>query len=113
MMLLAAEVAFAGQADAVAQFLELEEEFSSLKAIVPFVLGWIVSMGTTTASSVSMEGKSLWIVKSMPVSAQDWFISKVMVTLMMAVPCILVSSTLIVIGLKPGFGARYGSICCR
>jgi ABC-2 type transport system permease protein len=58
-------------------------------------------MGATTASSISMEGKSIWIIKSLPVSARDWLTSKLMVSLVMAVPCILISSTMIVIGLKP------------
>ncbi|MEZ4628162.1 MAG: hypothetical protein R2912_08820 [Eubacteriales bacterium] len=55
MMLLAAGVAALLVRRCGRAVSELEEEFSSLKAIVPFVLGWIVSMGTTTASSVSME----------------------------------------------------------
>ncbi len=100
-MLLAAGVALLIKADAVANFLEIPE-LSPLIAIIPFALGWIVSMGTTTAASISMEGKSLWIVKSMPVSARDWLTAKLMVTLMMAVPSVLITSTLIVIGLKPG-----------
>ncbi len=101
-MLLAASVALVVKADALANLFEIQDA-SIIKTIVPFLLGWIVSMGTTTASSVSMEGKSIWIVKSMPVSARDWFVSKIMVTLMMSIPCILISSTLVVIGLKPGF----------
>lgn len=100
-MLLVAGVALLVKADAVTNFFEIPE-LAPLMSIVPFALGWIVSMGTTTAASISMEGKSLWIVKSMPVSARDWLTAKLMVTLMLAIPCVLVTSTLIVIGLKPG-----------
>jgi ABC-2 type transport system permease protein len=85
----------------VTQFLNSQElSFASVLMALPFVLGWIVSMGTTTSSSISMEGKSIWIIKSLPVSARDWFASKLMVTLMLAVPCVLVASTLIVVGLR-------------
>ncbi len=100
-MLFAAGVALLLKADEVLKYLEMPE-LPSLQLFIPFFLGWIVSMGTTTASSISMEGKSLWIIKSLPVSAREWFTSKLMVTLVMAIPSILVSSTLIVIGLKPG-----------
>jgi ABC-2 type transport system permease protein len=48
----------------------------ALPALVPFVFGWMASMGSTTASAISMEGKSLWIIKSLPVSAKDWFAAK-------------------------------------
>ena len=101
-MLLAAGVALLVKADAVAEYLNMPELTTAIAA-VPFGLGWIVSMGATTASAISMEGKSLWIIKSMPVSARDWLLSKLMVTLVMAVPSILITSTLVVIGLKPGF----------
>jgi ABC-2 type transport system permease protein len=99
-MLLAAGVALLVKADAVAEYLNMPELTTAIAA-VPFGLGWIVSMGVTTASAISMEGKSLWIIKSMPVSARDWLLSKLMVTLSMAIPSILITSTLVVIGLKP------------
>ena len=99
-MLLVAGVALLVKADAVASFFEIPE-MAPLLSILPFVLGWIVSMGTTTAAAISMEGKSIWIIKSMPVRARDWLTAKLTVTLLLAVPSILISSTLIVIGLKP------------
>lgn len=100
-MLLGAGVALLIKADAVASFLEVPE-IAPLLSIIPFVLGWIVSMGTTTAAAISMEGKSLWIIKSMPVRARDWLKAKLAVTLALAIPSVLIASTLIVIGLKPG-----------
>ncbi|MPN12471.1 hypothetical protein SDC9_159789 [bioreactor metagenome] len=100
-MLLAAGVALLVKADAVAEYLHMPELTSAIAA-VPFGLGWIVSMGVTTASAISMEGKSLWIIKSLPVSAREWLLSKLLVTLMLAVPSIFITSTLVVIGLRPG-----------
>lgn len=105
-MLLAAGIALLVKADAVAAFFETPET-ASLLSVIPFVLGWIVSMGSTTAASISMEGKSLWIVKSMPIRARDWLTAKLLVTLMLAIPSILLTSTLIVIGLKPDFSGAF------
>ena len=98
-MMIIAAVALLVKAQDVVKYLEMPG-MPSLVAIVPFVLGWMASMGSTTASSISMEGKSLWIIKSMPVSARDWFLAKLKVTLVLAIPSILISSTLIAIGLK-------------
>jgi hypothetical protein len=98
-MMIIAGVALLVKAQDVLKILEMEQ-MSSLVAAVPFVLGWMASMGSTTASSISMEGKSLWIIKSMPVSARDWLLAKLKVTLVLAIPSILISATLVVIGLK-------------
>jgi len=73
-------------------------ELSAARSVIPFVLGWIVSMGATTASAISMEGKTLWIVKSMPVSARDWLTGKLMVSLALAVPAIFIGCTMVAAG---------------
>ena len=101
-MMIAAGIALLVKADEVLKFLEIPE-MPKLTALVPYVLGWMVSMGSTTASSISMEGKSLWIIKSLPVSAREWLAAKLKVTLMLSIPSILITSTLVVIGLKPTF----------
>ncbi len=71
-----------------------------LYAVVPFALSWIVGMSTTTGSAISMEGKSLWIVKSMPILARDWLKAKLYVSLSLAVPCTLVFCSLVAVGLR-------------
>jgi len=100
-MMIAAGIALLIKAEDVLTFLDLPD-MPSLPALVPFVIGWMVSMGVTTASAISMEGKSIWIIKSMPVSAREWFTAKLKVTLILSIPSILITSTLIVIGLRPG-----------
>ena len=98
-MMVIAAVALLVKAEDVAKYLEMSD-LSILPAIIPYIFGWMVSMSTSTASAISMEGKSLWIIKSMPVSARDWLAAKLKVTLMLAIPSILISSTLVAIGLK-------------
>jgi ABC-2 type transport system permease protein len=99
-MMIAAAVALLLQADVVLKALEMPD-MPSLSAIVPYVMGWMVAMGATTASSISMEGKSLWIIKSLPVSAKDWLAAKIKVTLMLSIPSVVIASTLVIIGLRP------------
>ena len=98
-MMIIAAVLLMIKADEVLKFLDMPD-MPALPALVPFVFGWMASMGSTTASSISMEGKSLWIIKSLPVSARDWFAAKLKVTLVLAIPSILISATLVAIGLK-------------
>ena len=100
-MLLAAGVATLVKADAITSMMNMPKMEIPV-SIIPFVLAWIVSMGATTPAAISIEGRSLWIVKSMPIRARDWLSSKLAVTMVLAVPSILLTSTLIVIGLKPG-----------
>ncbi len=100
-MMIAAGVALLLESGEVLKYLEMPD-MPSLAAIVPFVLGWMVAMGATTASAISMEGKSLWIIQSLPVSARDWFLAKIKVTLMLSIPSVFITSTLVVIGLRPG-----------
>ncbi len=103
-MMIAAGVALLVKADALLKMLDIQEgSIASVTAAIPFVLGWLVSMGSTTASSFSMEGKSLWIIKSLPVSARDWLLAKLKVTLMLSIPSIFITSTLVMIALKPDF----------
>ncbi len=98
-MLLAAGIFCIVKQDMIAEALNMPE-LDFARSLIPFALGWIVSMGTTTASSISMEGKTLWIVKGMPVSARDWLTGKLMVSLLLAVPSILISSTMVSIATK-------------
>jgi len=74
-------------------------ELDFARSVIPFVIGWIVSMGTTSASAISMEGKTLWIVKSMPVSARDWLTGKLMLNLLLAVPGVLIGCTMVAAGI--------------
>ncbi|MEG2288786.1 MAG: ABC transporter permease [Clostridium sp.] len=58
-----------------------------------------VGMSCTTGSSISLEGKNLWILKSSPVSAMDIFKGKIGVNLVILIPCIILCIVLFWIGL--------------
>jgi len=55
----------------------------------PVFIAFCLSTTCTTAASISMEGKSLWIIKSLPISAKSIFISKIAVNLSVAAPALL------------------------
>lgn len=54
-----------------------------------------------SACSLSIEGKNLWIIKSMPVSAKDTLISKALMQFIISAPPIFVSSVLSLIAIMP------------
>lgn len=69
--------------------------FSLLARAAPFVMCTMTGLSNTTASSLSLEGKSLWIVTSSPVSAETLYRSKIAVNLTVTVPAIMICALLI------------------
>lgn len=64
--------------------------------------GFFVGMAPTTTASVSLEGKTLWLSKTLPFSAADWLRAKLLVSL--TIP--LVAAVLLAVGL--GFRFQTG-----
>ena len=64
------------------------------------LLSWFASMGVTTSASISMEGKSLWLSKQLPVPADTWLSAKLLVSMTVSVPTTLVSAALFVFALR-------------
>ncbi|MCL2884135.1 MAG: hypothetical protein FWF49_01440 [Oscillospiraceae bacterium] len=63
------------------------------------VLCFCLALSSTTAPSVSLEGKQLWIVKTMPVTAGRWLLAKLLVHLTVMLPVTVVSAVLLAVGL--------------
>ncbi len=73
-----------------------------LRPMLPFVLGGVFCMMTTTAVSISMEGRQLWVIQSLPIPAKAWLDSKILLNLTRIAPCCLVSLGALTIALRPG-----------
>ena len=73
----------------------------NIKGVIPFLLAGIFSIMTTTSTSISMEGKEWWIVKSLPVKTKDLLDSKILLNLSLFLPFYLVAEVLLTIALKP------------
>ena len=74
-----------------------------IEGAVPFLLSVIFCVMTTTCTSVSMEGKEWWIVKSLPVRTKELLDSKLLLGLSLAAPFYVVSEILLIFALKPNF----------
>lgn len=67
---------------------------------VPAVTGVLIFCATvspTTSCAISMEGKEIWISKTLPVSAKTWILAKLCMNLVLVGPSLLFAIALIVI----------------
>lgn len=73
----------------------------SCGALLIIIFG--IGISCTTASSISIEGKNLWIKKTLPISEKDIFLGKIFTNLVISIPIAILSNLLFYIGLKFDF----------
>jgi ABC-2 type transport system permease protein len=86
--------------DKINQILGMPGFSTAISSIGPLIMGAFCMLNCSTHSSISLEGKNLWIIKSLPVDTKKIFYSKIMVNLTILVPAILINSTIFCIYLK-------------
>ncbi|MEI3266394.1 MAG: hypothetical protein V8R85_04350 [Frisingicoccus sp.] len=67
----------------------------------PLALGFIASMMPITSCSISMEGKTLWRLQSLPLHPKDVYDGKILLNLSLAAPFYVVSVILSALALRP------------
>lgn len=77
---------------------ELQEK---LPLLLPVALAFLVALSCTTSSSISLEGKQFWILKTLPVLPAEIFAAKLLVNLLLTIPAILLNGTLMNMALQP------------
>ena len=80
------------------QMLEIPIDCSEF---VPFILAGIFGVMGTTCTSISLEGKEWWIVKSLPIRTKDLLDAKLLFNIVLDAPFYLVSEILLILALKP------------
>ncbi len=61
-----------------------------------------ISHLTTSCTSISMEGKQFWVIKSLPIPTKALLDSKITLNLGLMLPFYLISLAAIAIAVKPG-----------
>ena len=87
--------------DQIDKMLEMPGVFANLQKYAPLVMLLTSSLCSTTASSISLEGKGRWINASLPVKSSIIYNSKIAVNLTVLLPAVLVTGILFTISLKP------------
>lgn len=77
------------------QQVEVMEIMIVIQNIMPIALAIFVSMTSTTAASLSLEGKNRWIMCSVPTQARTVYNSKIAVNLTVILPVLYASAILI------------------
>ena len=73
----------------------------NVRAAIPFVIGAVFSMMTTTSVSISMEGKTAWILQSLPLSRKQILDGKILFQLCLYAPFYVVAVLVCIIALQP------------
>ena len=91
----------AGGAEAVVTILPFDINFPLICA---FLIGIICSLMPPSAVSLSMEGKTWWLLKALPVRTEHLMGAKILMSVLLHAPFLIVSSVLTVIALSPNAG---------
>lgn len=68
---------------------------------LPYGLSCLLCMTSITACSISMEGNTFWQVQTLPVTAKDFYDSKILANLSVAVPFYVLSVILLIVAVRP------------
>lgn len=101
MAIIAAGAMLAVGPETVARTLEMPGILPILKSAAPFVIGAMASMTNTACVSLALEGKTIWVIKSLPISSKTLYDSYLLVNLSFTLPTSLLCSALMGVALKP------------
>lgn len=100
MVLMAAIATMFIDAKTLSMYMEIPyvQDIFPLIALLTLIFG--IGLASTTPSSISLEGKNLWILKSLPIREREIFISKIMLSLIVTLPATLIINIIFFIGLR-------------
>ena len=87
--------------DGFGVYSEIPQFGQLLSVAAPMGIALFLSLASTTASSVSLEGKNLWIVRSLPVDTRLVLKAKINVALTIFLPTVAICGTLFNLALRP------------
>ncbi len=94
MLVFSLAVAIFGK-DKVAVMLELPMAGSYVAPVVALVFAFCISFTFVTAASISLEGKNLWIIKSLPIKIENILWSKILLNMTLTIPALIVNIVIV------------------
>ena len=79
----------------VAEWMEIPGMEKTVIRLLPYMIAMLQCMSCTTSVSLSLEGKNLWILKSLPLEKKTVYQGKILFNLLLTVPAGLLMSLLI------------------
>lgn len=92
-------IAFFGK-DTVAKVLEIPMADAYITPVITLIFIFCICFTFTTSASISLEGKNLWIIKSLPIKIESVLWSKIFVNLTLTVPALIINTVIVAIALK-------------
>lgn len=90
-------------ADKVSDLLQLNLDFTFIKIQLLGIILFCIVTSCTTYCSISIEGKNLWIIKSLPIKEIDIFKGKIGLNLLITIPISIICFILISLRMKFDF----------
>lgn len=103
LMLIGAIALLFFKSEQIEQILDIPAAAGMLKDMVPYLMSFMVGMVAITASSISLEGKNIWILKSSPISANTILGAKIIFSLSLTIPVSFLTALIAGFGLKMSF----------
>lgn len=89
--------------DKILEMIKISQVSTDLNKLLPLVVSIFIVMTCTTMSSISLEGKNLWILQSSPITVPIICFSKIAVNLTITIPAIFVNNILILLVFQMSF----------
>lgn len=105
LILVAAVVVFCARRAISEAFAESGIDSDIIMTMVALITGAAIGMSCTTGPSISLEGKSLWIIKSMPFKTEQIFLAKFLVNFTVTI----IPGVTVIVLMSAGFGASVTS----
>jgi len=86
--------------DTVSKVLEIPMAEDYVFPIVTIIFIFCIGLTCTTAASISLEGKSLWIIKSLPIKIENILWSKILVNMTLTVPALIINTIIVSLAFK-------------
>ncbi|MBS4980111.1 MAG: hypothetical protein KHZ72_01890 [Lachnospiraceae bacterium] len=95
-LMLAVAAFFVSDAD-LERMIGMQIPEQMLRGSIPLIIGALIMMTCTTSVSLSLEGRSLWILKSLPITKEEIYKGKMLFNLLLQIPTALISSALLAV----------------
>ncbi|MDH5159506.1 hypothetical protein [Heyndrickxia oleronia] len=89
--------------DKITEMIKIFQVSTDMNKLLPLVVSIFIVMTCTTMSSISLEGKNLWILQSSPIPVPIICFSKITVNLTITIPAIFVNNILILLVFQMSF----------
>jgi len=86
--------------DAVSKAMEIPMADAYISPIVTLIFIFCISFTFVTAPSISLEGKNLWIIKSLPIKIENILWSKILVNMTLTIPALIINTVIVALAFK-------------